>query len=198
MIPKAYFMFHYQRDIWRVNQVRNSHVVEGVAAAGFKDGSLWEESKKKGEAIIKKMIDDALAPTDVAVLLIGSKTADREYVEYEIKQARKLKKPVIGIFIHQLEDQYGKEDTKGENPLTKFRIFGIKTYDWVRDNGYENFGKWIKEALEEARSKTGRRAGALAGAAIGAFGGPVVAGIGALIGYAIGDEFDNDEDADDK
>ena len=48
MARTVFFSFHYQRDIWRVNQVRNIPNITGVAAAGFKDASLWEEAKKKG------------------------------------------------------------------------------------------------------------------------------------------------------
>lgn len=49
MAHKVFFSFHYERDIWRTNVVRNSGVVEGSAAAGFHDASLWEEAKKKGD-----------------------------------------------------------------------------------------------------------------------------------------------------
>ena len=51
MARRAFFSFHYQRDIWRVNQVRNIPNVTGCAAAGFQDASLWEEAKRKGECL---------------------------------------------------------------------------------------------------------------------------------------------------
>lgn len=47
MAKRTFFSFHYQRDIWRVNVVRNSGVVIGSSAAGFHDASLWEEAEKK-------------------------------------------------------------------------------------------------------------------------------------------------------
>jgi hypothetical protein len=65
MARRVFFSFHYQNDVWRANQVRNSHIVDGTAAAGFQDGSLWEEAKKKGDAAIKKLIDDGLSGTTV-------------------------------------------------------------------------------------------------------------------------------------
>jgi hypothetical protein len=46
MARKVFFSFHYQRDLWRVNVVRNSGLIEGVASAGFHDASLWEETQK--------------------------------------------------------------------------------------------------------------------------------------------------------
>ena len=57
MARKVFFSFHYERDIWRTNVIRNSGVVEGSAAAGFHDASLWEEAKKKGDAEVKRLID---------------------------------------------------------------------------------------------------------------------------------------------
>ena len=48
MARRVFFSFHYERDIWRVNVVRNSWLTKGREAAGFWDASLWEEAKKKG------------------------------------------------------------------------------------------------------------------------------------------------------
>lgn len=153
MARKVYFAFHYQRDIWRVNQVRNSNVVEGFDKAGFIDGSLWEEAKNKGEAAIKKLIDDGLENTTVTVVLIGAKTSEREYVEYEIDQSWKRGNGLIGIYIHQLENQDGETDSKGDDPFVKFGYKGIKTYDWVDDNGYDNIGDWVDAAYERAQKR---------------------------------------------
>ena len=63
MARRVFFSFHYQRDIWRVNQIRNIPNVTGTAAAGFQDASLWEEAKIKGDASVKKLIDEGLMNT---------------------------------------------------------------------------------------------------------------------------------------
>ena len=49
MARRVFFSFHYQRDVWRVNQIRSIPNVAGCAAAGFQDASIWEEAKRKGE-----------------------------------------------------------------------------------------------------------------------------------------------------
>ena len=98
MARRVFFSFHYQKDIWRTNVVRNSNVVEGAAAAGFQDASLWEEAKKKGDAAIKKMINlNALEGTSVTVVLIGAETAQRTYVTYEIEQSIAKGNGLLGI-----------------------------------------------------------------------------------------------------
>ena len=102
MARRVFFSFHYQRDVWRVNQSRSIPNVTGCAAAGFEDASLWEEAKKKGEATIKKMIDDALHNTSVTVVFIGNQTAKRQYIRYEIEQSIARGNGVVGVQINHL------------------------------------------------------------------------------------------------
>jgi len=78
MARSVFFSFHYQRDIVRVNQIRNLPEVVDKAAAGFKDSSLWEEAKKKSDEAVKKLIDDGLHGTSVTVVCIGAQTAGRK------------------------------------------------------------------------------------------------------------------------
>ena len=77
MARKVFFSFHYARDLWRVNVVRNSGMIEGVAAAGFHDASLWEETKKRGDEAVKRLIDDSLRDTTVTVVLIGAESTGK-------------------------------------------------------------------------------------------------------------------------
>jgi len=153
MAKRVYFAFHYQRDIWRVNVVRNSNVVEGFESAGFIDSSLWEETKKQGDAAIKKLINQGLENTSVTVVLIGAETSEREYVEYEIDQSYKKGNGLIGVYIHNIEDQSGFTDIMGEDPFVKFGYKHMRTYDWVNDNGYENLGEWVDAARERALAR---------------------------------------------
>ena len=103
MARRVFFSFHYPRDIWRVNQIRNIPNVTGTAAAGFQDASLWEEAKKKGDAEIKKLIDKALENTSVTVVFIGAKTAGRKYINYEIQQSIDRGNGIVGVRIHHLD-----------------------------------------------------------------------------------------------
>lgn len=145
MARTAFFSFHYQRDIWRVNQVRNCNVVVGQAAAGFKDASLWEEAKKKGDAEIKKMIDEALKRTSVTVVLIGAKTAGRKWISYEIQQSIDRGNGILGIHIHNIKDSNGDTDDKGDVPA-KLISGGYKCYNWDQ----EKFAGWVEDAYKAA------------------------------------------------
>jgi hypothetical protein len=131
MSRTVFFSFHYQLDVWRVNQIRNIGEVIGHAAAGFKDASLWEEAKKKGDAVIEKMIDDALHGTSVTVVFIGNRTSGRKFINYEIEQSIARGNGLVGIQIHHLKNQKGEVDGAGVTPslLTKNKTSVYKYVD---------------------------------------------------------------------
>ena len=57
---------------------------------------------------------------------------------------------LVGIHIHQLENRDGEQCQKGPDPLSYWKVEDqgaekplsdiFHTYDWVRDEGYENLG----------------------------------------------------------
>lgn len=157
MARKVFFSFYYERDVRRVVQIRNSWVLRlNGEAQPFYDKAEWEAVKnKKG---IKSWIEEQLAGTSVTVVLIGSETYDREWVRHEIKRSYELKKGMIGVYIHNVKDpQYGT-DMKGRNPLEYWQITKngakvplssmYKTYDWVTQDGYNNFSSWVEAAAK--------------------------------------------------
>jgi len=147
MARKVFFSFHYGRDVWRVNVVRNSGVVEGVSAAGFHDASVWEETKKKGDEAIKKLIDRGLDGTSVTVVLIGAETANRSYVSYEIEKSVARGNGILGIRINNVKDKDGKTESPGPIPPALANI-GAPIYDWE----YGRLGEWVEHAYKTANS----------------------------------------------
>jgi hypothetical protein len=161
MARSIFIAFHYQQDIWRVNVVRNHYLTKGTYKdAGYWDHSLWEETKKKGDDAIKKIIKEGMKDTTVTVVLIGSQTAQRKWVNYEILESHNRGNGMLGIYIHQIKDKSGLKSAKGQNPFGNFTIKrnGQKvylseiypTYDWIDDDGYKNFGSWVEKAAKAA------------------------------------------------
>lgn len=146
MARRVFFSFHYQRDVWRVNQIRNIPEITGAAAAGFQDASLWEETKKKGDAAIKKLIDDGLYNTSVTVVFIGNKTAGRKYINYEIEQSIARGNGLVGIQVHHLKDSTLFTDSVGDTPY-KLTSGGYKVYKYTNS---DNLAKHIEEAAKAA------------------------------------------------
>src|SRR5664279_2319056 len=100
MASRVFFSFHYDGDIWRANQVRNSNAVAGIDVAGFFDRSEYEEAEKNGVGAIRRMILRNLAGTSVTVVLIGKDTANRAWVREEIKLSIGQNNGLLGIYIH--------------------------------------------------------------------------------------------------
>jgi MTH538 TIR-like domain (DUF1863) len=147
MARQVFFSFHYQRDIWRVNQVRNSPSFQENDEAIFFDHSLWEETKCKGDAALRRLIDDGLRGASVTAVLIGSQTATRRWVKYEIEKSYADGKGLLGVYIHRIKDSNGTTDYKGTDPFSSLPI-DVATYDWVSDDGYNNFAKWAEKAAQ--------------------------------------------------
>jgi hypothetical protein len=161
MARSAFFSFHYNNDVWRANIVRNCWVTKpDRETAGFIDAAAFEEIKKKGDTEIKKWIDNQLSGTSVTIVLIGSETSNREYVLYELQRSLSKGNGMLGIYIHNIKDQYGNTSTQGSNAFGEIGrdkndnpvYFSIDypTYDWVDDDGYNNLGSWIEKAAKDA------------------------------------------------
>lgn len=152
MARRAFFSFHYERDVWRASQVRNSWVTKSDReAAGFWDAAEWEAVRKQGNEAVRGWIDRQLEGTSVTVVLIGAETSSREWVRYEIERSYEKGNGIVGIHIHNLKDQNGNTDKKGDINFGK--IAGkhdfkeiCQIHDWTLDNGYENLGEWIERA----------------------------------------------------
>ena len=146
MARHVFFSFHYAKDIFRVNQIRNLPEIVDEAAAGFQDKSLWEESKSKGDAVIKRLIDNALLGTSVSIICIGSETAGRRYVDYEIGQSIARGNGMLGLRIHHLTTPTEKGGPQGITPalLTKHSV-PIYIY-----SDHPSLKAWIEAAAKAA------------------------------------------------
>lgn len=161
MIRRVFFSFHYERDNFRANQVRQSWVTKpDREEAGYIDSADWEKLKRKGDKAIERWIDDQLKGASVTVVLIGEKTSSRKWVKYEIKKSHNKGKGILGVYIHNLKDSNGQTDKKGKNPFDLFYVEKdgkrihlsemYTTYNWKADDGYNNFGTWVEEAAKKA------------------------------------------------
>lgn len=89
-------------------------------------------------------------------VLFGAETYQREWVKYEIKKSYEMKMGILAIDIHNVRDPLHGTDSQGRNPLDHWNINTkpftqiYRTYDWVRDDGYNNIGAWVETAARNA------------------------------------------------
>lgn len=116
---KCFISFDYEKDNWRVNQIRNFHVFGNDKPIDTND---WEKIKKGGSPAICRWIDAQMKGKSCTVLLIGERTFKRKFVKYEIKQSILKRKALVGIYIDQLKDCNGETCDRGRNPFEGFSV----------------------------------------------------------------------------
>ena len=111
---QVFFSFEYNKDYWRAVQIRNMGKVSEVFAF---PNNAWKEVRVKTNTAIKEWIDEQIAMCDCIVVLIGSTTATRKWVLYEIEKAYELNKGLVGIYVNKITDRVGYQTGKGKNPF---------------------------------------------------------------------------------
>lgn len=159
MARRVFFSFHYERDIRRVVQVRNSWVVRAKGETQpFLDKAEWESIKRTGPTEIERWIEKQMEGTSVTVVLFGRETFNRDWVKHEIRRSYELGKGIVAVDIHQIKDPKAGADLPGQNPLLHWNAKQVsgsvpftelyKTYNWVSDDGYNNLSSWIEAAAK--------------------------------------------------
>jgi len=159
MARRVFFSFHYENDINRSMTVRNSWVTQGKEAAGFIDKAEFEKIKRTGEDAVRRWIDRQLEGTSVTVVLIGSETLNRPFVQYEIRKSLERGNGVIGVYIHNIRDMRTQKCSIKGNSHTIIGHYGNNLpayfddvcdslHDYTNENGYVNLGTWIESAAK--------------------------------------------------
>ena len=152
---RVFFSFHYEQDAWRAAQVRNSQLFPVKGALGrFNDAVDWEQVKRQGDTAIRSWIMGQLSGTSVTVVLIGTLTSNRDWVDYEIQQST-LKNPpngLLGVYIHNIRNEHKHTSLQGQIPRRlKTHNRTVYVFDWVSENGRANLGNWIEQAWNDSR-----------------------------------------------
>jgi len=125
---RVFFSFHYDHDMWRANQVRNSwrfQKEDQREERGFFDGSIWGNSKRRGDESVKALIRDGLKNSSVTCVLAGPFTYQRRWVRYEIAQSVARGNGLMTVKIHDLRDSGGRASYVGPNPLDHMGVYRV-------------------------------------------------------------------------
>ena len=154
MARQCFYSFHYQPDSQRASQVRQIGAIVGNRPAKDND---WEAITRGGETAIKKWISDQMFGKTCTIVLVGSDTANRKWINYEIVKSWDEGMGVVGIYINGLKNLDGETSTKGENPFdyithgpTKSKLSSIvKCYNPTGADSKDRYA-WITEHLGNA------------------------------------------------
>lgn len=158
-----FYSFHFDNDVFRVQQVRNIGALEGNEPVSAND---WETVKRGGSSAIERWIDANMNRRHCVIVLIGSETASREWVRYEIIKAWNEKRGLFGIHIHNLKCPRSGVCAKGPNPFEAITFTNgqpmssvINTYDpdafW--SSAYADISSrlegWVEAAITQAAQR---------------------------------------------
>lgn len=119
MAKTVFYSFHYDRDVHRVQLVRNINALESQPLL---NSQKWEEVRRRGDKAIEDWIDEQMKWKKAVIVLVGKETAGRKWVNYEINKAWKDKKPLLGVRIHGLASLISGADIAGANPFNRVDI----------------------------------------------------------------------------
>ena len=149
---RVFYSFDYKNDAWRTSQVRGIGVVTRNKPAS---GNDWEELKQKGDTAVKNWINKQMKGRTCTIVLVGSHTADRKWVSYEIKESWKKEMGVVGIYIDGLKDHRGASSDRGKNPFDCVKFENGKKFSSIvkchEPDGFNSKDQydWISDSLSE-------------------------------------------------
>lgn len=139
----------------RVWQIRKMGAIEGNEPVAPNN---WEQIKRS-EYAVKKWIDDNIKYKSCVIVLVGSETASRKWVDYEIRKAWNERKGLFGIYIHNLKDPITGTCRKGANPFDNVLMRNgqrlsslVSCYDPNSWDAYNDIAKNLENWVEEAIS----------------------------------------------
>ncbi|MBL4801100.1 MAG: TIR domain-containing protein [Emcibacter sp.] len=114
MKRQCFYSFNYAPASWRISMVRNIGAVEGNRPATDND---WEAVTNGSDPAIERWIATQMKGRCCTVVLVGSNTADRKWINHEIVKFWDKGMGVVGIHIHGLINQDKKVSIRGKNPF---------------------------------------------------------------------------------
>jgi hypothetical protein len=162
MSRHVFYSIHYDGDRNRVAGILRSRVLEAQTEASASD---WTKLRRSGDFAIKRWLESQLKGRSCLVVLIGTETANRPWVQYEIKHARELGLGLFGVHVHSLKDTEGRQCLKGPNPFehpalelgslgSTIPVFDPPETDSKLAYRYvtDNLARWAEQAVTQAKT----------------------------------------------
>src|SRR5213078_2405051 len=149
----VFYSFHFNNDVFRAQQIRNMGVIDGNVPVSANE---WEQLKRKGDPAVERWIDNNMRYKRCVVVLIGSETANRPWVRYEIKKAWEDGRGLIGVYINNLKCPRTGTCVKSQNPFGRFTVGGnsmtslVDVYDPVASDAYGDIARNMQTRVANA------------------------------------------------
>ena len=151
---KNVFISHHSKDEEHINKLKELLSPKGYNIKNSSIESSKDDGVKKSENVIKRLLRLRIHWAGTFVCLVGTQTHTREWVDWEIDQANRKGKRIVGVYIPGASDSDVPENfEKYGNALVGWnsdRIIGAiegKIDNWENPDGTPRAGKWaaVKE-----------------------------------------------------
>lgn len=156
MARRCFYSFHYEPDSWRASTVRQIGAIEGNQPASDNDWETLAHGPNHDERI-QRWIAEQMKGRTCTIVLVGSGTANRKWINHEIIKSWNEGLGVVGIRIHGLKNRLGETSSMGGNPFD-YITHGpsqkplssiVKCYNPGGNTSQERYA-WISQHLSNA------------------------------------------------
>ena len=157
MSRHVFFSLHYDADRARAELIRK---LPGLTPNLEAKPSEWATIKRTGEFAFKRWLEQQLRGRSCSVVLIGTDTAQRPAIQYEIKRSWELRLGLVGVHVHALRDAQGAQGVKGRSPFDApactlgAQAALIRVYDQPETDSKlayrfiaDNLAQWVEQAV---------------------------------------------------
>jgi hypothetical protein len=142
---KNVFISHYHKDDEHLQRLKNRFLEKGYQLKNSSIDSTKPDRGRLSPKNIEKLLRYRIRWAGTFICLIGDRTHTRPWVNYEIEQAVRMGKQIIGVYAHgSMQNAYLPENfekyggqTFGWNSVDKMvdAIETGKRYDWEDSDG---------------------------------------------------------------
>lgn len=95
------FISHYGKDDEHVQSLKARLKDRGYDVRNFSvDSTNHKDGRKPSDAVVQRLLKMRIKWSKVLICLIGDKTHTRDWVDFEIEEAKNQGKRIIGIYTH--------------------------------------------------------------------------------------------------
>lgn len=95
------FISHYGKDDEHVQSLKSRLKEQGYDVRNFSvDSTNHKDGRKPSDAVVERLLRMRMKWSKTFICLIGEKTHTRDWVDFEIEEAHKQGKHIIGVYTH--------------------------------------------------------------------------------------------------
>jgi len=95
------FISHYGKDDEHVHALKSRLIAQGYNVRNFSvDSTNHKDGRKPSDAVVTRLLRMRISWSSSVICLIGPKTHTRDWVNFEVEEAYKQGKRIIGVYSH--------------------------------------------------------------------------------------------------